>query len=80
MSSQPHIMCMQCSVRVVIDIVLLLTLHLRSPFESNAEKTNVDIHILSYAPLRWRGYQRRLVHVSAIVLVVSRETSSRFLL
>ena len=44
MSTQPHIMCMrvQHSVRVVIDIVLPLTLHLRSPFESDTEKTNVD--------------------------------------
>ena len=44
MSSPPHIMCMrvQCSVRVVIDCVTVTVGYLRSPFESNAEKTNVD--------------------------------------
>ena len=44
MSAQPHIMCMrvQCSVRVVIDCVTVTVGYLRSPFESNAEKTNVD--------------------------------------
>ena len=44
MISPPHIMCMrvQCSVRVVIDCVTVTVGYLRSPFESNAEKTNVD--------------------------------------